>query len=50
MLYIPGLTRLELTVALAATDAVIQKKTFRSAMTTLVFSYEDLNEIMKIVS
>ena len=39
-----------ITVALAATDAFIQKKTFGSAMTTLLFSYEDLNDIMKIVS
>ena len=40
---------LELTAAASATDATIQKKTFRSCMTTLLISNEEMNVIMKIV-
>ena len=40
---------LELTVAASATDAAIHKKMFGSGTTTLLFSNEDLNDIMKIV-
>ena len=32
-----------------ATDAAIQKKMFGSSMTTLIFSNEELDDIMKIV-
>ena len=39
---------LALTVA-TVTDEAIQKKTFRSDMTTLIFSNEEMNDIMKIV-
>ena len=38
-----------LTAVTSATDAVIQKKLFESGTTTLVFSNECLNNIMKIV-
>ena len=34
---------------MSATDAAIQKKVFGLGMATLVFSNEDLNDIMKIV-
>ena len=35
--------------AAEATDEAIQKKTFRLDMTTLIFSNEEMNDIMKIV-
>ena len=35
--------------AATATDEAIQKKTFRSDMTTLIFSNEEMNDVMKIV-
>ena len=35
--------------AAEATDEAIQKKTFRLDMTTLIFSIEEMNDIMKIV-
>ena len=40
---------LGLTAAESVTDVPIQKKVFGSGTTTLVFSNEDLNDIMKIV-
>ena len=40
---------LGLTVAASATDAAIHKEMFGSGTTTLLFSNEDLNDIMKIV-
>ena len=43
------LVPLELTAAASATDRTIQKKIFGSGTTTLVFSNEDPNDIMKIV-
>ena len=43
------LVPLELTAAASATDRAIQKKIFGSGTTTLVFSNEDPNDIMKIV-
>ena len=43
------LVPLELTAAASATDTAIQKKIFGSGTTTLVFSNEDPNDIMKIV-
>ena len=42
------LVPLGLTAAAAATDAAIQKKMFGSGMTRLIFSNEELNDIMKI--
>ena len=38
-----------MTAATSATDAAIQKKTFVSGMTTLIFSNEELDDMMKIV-
>ena len=38
-----------LTAAVSTTDAAIQKKIYGSGMITLVFSNEDLNDIMKII-
>ena len=43
------LLHLALTAAASATDEAIQKKIYWSGTTTLVFSNEDLNDIMKIV-
>ena len=40
---------LGLTAAASETHAVIQKKTFRSGMTTLIIGNEEMNDIMKIV-
>ena len=40
---------LELTTAVSETDAAIQKKNLGSGMTTLTFSNEEINDIMKIV-
>ena len=40
---------LGLTVAASARDAVIHKKMFRSGFTTLIVSYEYLEDTMKIV-
>ena len=39
---------LALPVAASATDAAIQKKIFRLHMTTLIISYEEINDIMRI--
>ena len=41
------LVRLGLTAATSATDAVIQKKIFRSGMTTLIISNKEMDDIMK---
>ena len=38
-----------LTISASVTDAVIQKKNFRSALTTLISWNEDMDDIMKIV-
>ena len=38
-----------LTAAAAVTNAAIHKKMFRSGFTTLIFSNEEMNDIMKIV-
>ena len=35
--------------AAAATDVAIQKKIFWSGMTAMIISYEEMNDIMKIV-
>ena len=43
------LIQLGLTAATSATNAAIHKKTFGSGMTTLIFSNEEMNDIMKIV-
>ena len=43
------LVPLGLTAAVSTTDAAIQKKIYGSGMITLVFSNEDLNDIMKII-
>ena len=40
---------LGLIAAASATDAAIQKKIFRSGVTTLIISNEEMNDIMKIV-
>ena len=40
---------LGLTAAASATDAAIQKKIFGSGTTTLIFSNEELNDIIKII-
>ena len=40
---------LGLTVAVSATDAANHKKIFGSGMTILIFSNEEMNDIMKIV-
>ena len=42
------LVTLRLTASASATDAAIQKKIYGSNTTTLVFSNENLNDIMKI--
>ena len=42
------LVALGLTAA-AATDVAIQKKIFWSGMTAMIISYEEMNDIMKIV-
>ena len=39
----------ELTAPASATNAAIHKKMFRSGMTTLIVSNEEMNDIMKIV-
>ena len=38
-----------LTAAASATNAVIQKKVYGSAMTTLIMSNEEMDDIMKII-
>ena len=43
------LTSLGLTASASATDTAIQKKIFGSGTTKLVFSNEDLHDIMKII-
>ena len=43
------LAPLELTVAASATDAIIQKKIFGFITTTLIFTNEKSNDIMKII-
>ena len=43
------LAPLGLTAAASATDAAMQKKIFGSGMTILIFSNEELDDIMKIV-
>ena len=40
---------LGLTAAASATDAVIQKKIFRSVMMTIVVSNEEMDDTMKII-
>ena len=40
---------LGLTVATSATDEAIHKKMFGTGFTTLIFSNEEINDIMKIV-
>ena len=44
-----ALIRLGLTAAGSATDAAIHKKMFQSGNTTLIISYEEMNDIMKII-
>ena len=44
------LTPLGLTAATSATDAAIQEKIFRSYMTTLIISNEEMNGILKTVN
>ena len=41
---------IELTVAASTIDPAIQKKTFRSDTTALIFSNRKVNDIMKIVT
>ena len=43
------LAPLELTAAASATDTIIQKKMFGFITTTLIFTNEKLNDIMKII-
>ena len=43
------LVALGLTAAASATDVAIQKKIFWSGMTAMIISYEEMNDIMKIV-
>ena len=43
------LVALELIAAVSATDAAIQKNNFGSSMTILVFSKEEVDDIMKII-
>ena len=43
------LIQLGLAAVASATHAAFQKKRFRSAMTTLIISDKDMNDIMKIV-
>ena len=40
---------LGLTAAASATDAAIYKKIFKSGVTTLIISNEEMNDIIKIV-
>ena len=40
---------LVLAAAVSATDTTIHKKMFRSGMTTLIISNEEMNDIMKII-
>ena len=40
---------LGLTAAASATDAVVHKKIFGSGIKTIMISYEEMNDIMKIV-
>ena len=44
------LITIELTAAASLADAAIQRKSFGSSATTLVFSRKDLNNIIKIVN
>ena len=44
------LTPLGLTAAISATDAAIQEKIFRSYLTTLIISNEEMNVILKTVN
>ena len=44
------LITIELTAAASLADAAIQRKSFGSSATTLVFSSKDLNNIIKIVN
>ena len=39
----------EITAAVSATDAAIQKKRFGSGMTTLIISNEEMDDILKII-
>ena len=39
----------EITAAVSATDAAIQKKRFSSGMTTLIISNEEMDDILKII-
>ena len=41
---------LGLTAAAAATNAAIQKKVFRSGVTTVIISNEEINDIVKIIN
>ena len=43
------LVPLGLTTAVSTTDGAIQKKIYGSGMITLLFSNEDLNDVMKII-
>ena len=43
------LITLEITAAVSATDAAIQKKRFSSGMTTLIISNEEMDDILKII-
>ena len=43
------LTPLELAAATSATHATVHKERFRSGMSTLIISNEEVNDIMKIV-
>ena len=49
LLTISVLIPLGLTAAVSATDAAIHKKMFRSGVTTLIISNEEVNNILKIV-
>ena len=44
-----GLIPLRLTAAASATHATIHKKMLESGATTLIFSNEEMNDIMKII-
>ena len=44
------LAPLELSAAMSATDAAIQKKMYGSGITTLIISNDDLNDLIKIVT
>ena len=43
------LIALRLTAAVSATDGAYQKETFKSVMATLIFSNEEMDDIMKII-